>query len=749
MFRLIPKIPLPRLLRAGPESIDDGFAAQPLDRGLENRVRTLAAKAGMGAEITDRLAAAHVAADAAARVEVSRPDQVAGLRRLVLMGPAYHQPTSSVTLGFGDEPSRRHDDARSPLTLIGVTGEGRLFRRGLYTEEGAPAPREGLRIARHEPERLLPGIGAADPGLNRYNGAASATVRDAVNEVLRGTVSGLTKRERNDLPYRFVTGLEHVTRSRISRRVALARYALNDALDPDLLRLMRGCALQSLREAEWVFGAVSPEPGRPGPGRWFGVPLEELHDRDLSQARVQAVRAYPALAKKLFQDPGLRRAVDSRDPLSPAIARYLRVDEAGVRLLNGVTWQMAGVSPNEPNWGLARLTSVPPDLRPKRRAEHRQLAQIAGFSDLMNEDFASTMRRFGKGGSAYRFGAELNRVAPSDVRDAAEYLVDKLLLPATRHATRRLCEADGRRRPPPDGGARGLLVTNLLRGMSVRDLFALSDRWHRNLERHEDRLITFRSDVSWPPFLQTPPSEGEVRVRELTSTDALQRQGRREGHCVGGYSEKVLGAGRGRVTLLFSIERDEEVLGTAEIALRRTEPKRGQVRQDPDWKAEVVQNRSRRNGPVCVEAERAADRVCRALEAAAPERAPSYIEEVEAIRNARRRQRSLPKHLQLAGYDVWEPGRLEAAWDELSGYLPRRVRKAGLVSLIRSEEQRLLQRDTAYALPPRHGAVERQDPEMTFWDRDAESVLRYNSGVSDRSSRPAARPEEADECLPF
>lgn len=412
-------------------------------------------------------------------------------------------------------------------------------------------------------------------------------------------------------------------------------------------------------------------------------------------------------------------------------------------------------------WGLSRLTSVPPDLRPTRRAEHRQLAQIAGFSDLLNEDFASTMRRFGKGGSAYRFGAEMNRIAPSDVRDAAEYLVDKLLLPATRHATRRLCEADGRRCPPPDTGARGLveislrrygLVTELLRGMSVRDLFAFSDRWHRNLERHEDRLITFRSDVSWPPFLQAPPSEGSVRVRELTSTDALQRQGRREGHCVGGYSEKVLSAGQGRVTLLFSIEKGERILGTAEIELRRAEPKPGQARQDLDWKAELVQNRSRRNGPVCVEAERAADRVCRALEAAAPERAPSYIEEVETIRNARRSQRSLPKHLQLAGYDVWEPGRLEAAWDELSGYLPRRVRKAGLESLVRSEEQKLLQRDTAYALPSRHVTGDQQKPEMTFWDRDAESVLRYNSGVSEKRSRPAVRPEsleEADECLPF
>jgi hypothetical protein len=754
-------------LRPGPEPIDESFAEQPLDRGLESRVRTLAGKAGMAAEITDRLATAYVTADAAARVEVSRPDQVTGLRRLVLMGPAYHQPTSSVTLGFGDEVPDRHDDMRSPLTLIGVTGEGRLFRRGLYTEEGAPSPREGLRIARHEPDRLLPGIGAADPGLNRYNGAASATVRDAVGEILRNTTSGLTREEKNGLPYRFIMGLEHVTRVRVARRVALARFALNDALDPDLLRLMRGCALQSLREAEWVFGAVRPEPGRPGPGRWFGAPLEELHDRDLSRARVQAIRAYPALAKKLMTVPVLSSAVDDRAPLAPAVASCLRVEEAGVRLLNGVTWQMAGVSPNEPMWGLSRLASVPAELRPARRSEHRQLPLIDGFSDLLKEEFADTMRRFGKGGSPYRFGAELKRVAPSDVRDAAEYLVDKLLLPARRHATRRLCEADGRLRSAPGLDQREAKISDLIRGMPVRDLFELSDRWHRNYERHEDRLVSLRSELSWPPFLEGGAEEGGVGVRELTSAEALQRQGRREGHCVGGYTDKVLRAGPGRITLLFSIERDGEALGTAEIMLRRADPERGQDRSEAPWEAEIVQNRSRHNGPVCAAAERAAERLCRALEQAAPERAEAYIGELKRVRNARSRHGALPEHLRNAGYDLWEPGRLEAAWGELSGYLPRRVRKAGLEALIRTEADRVREGEAPSALPPLHARsagpvsgdrhagllsmLAYEDAKPPFWERDAEAVRRFGSeGGGPEIRRPEPEPDREDEeCLPF
>jgi len=772
MFRLLPKLAIPHLLRPGPERIDETFLEQPLDQGLRNRIHTLAHKAGMDPELADRLAEAHVSADATARVEVSRPDQVAGLRRLILMGPAYHRATTSISLGFGDEPPVRTDDTRSPLTLIGVTGDGLLFRRGLYTEEGAPSAKEGLRLARREPDRLLTGVGAADPGLNRYNGGASVQVREATDQVLRLTSAILTKEERDTLPYRFIMGIEHVTRVRIARRVALARYALNEALDPGLLRLMRGCALQSLREAEWVCGAVTPGPGRPGPGRWFGVPLEALNDRDLSRARVQAIRAYPAMAKLLHQDPALRRAVDALAPLAPAIAAHLRVEEAGVRLLNGVTWQRAAVPPSGPAQGLARLARVPRELAPTSRSEHRQLPLIAGFSELLREPFPETIRRFAKGGSPYRFGEALKRVPPSDVRDAAEYLVDKLLIPARLHAIRRLCALDGLVQRPDAGGlSRSDLTRDLIRSLPVRDLFEMSDRWHRNLERHEDRLITLRSEVRWDPFLgETDLGEG-VRARELTGADALQRQGKREGHCVGGYTDKLLRAGPNRVPLIFSIERDGEVLGTAELCLRQRAPGRGE--REGVWEAELVQNRARQNGAVSEAAERAADVLCRALEGAAPERVPAYLDGLRAVRGRRSLHGSLPGHLRAAGYDIWETGRLEAAWEELSGHLPRGVRRAGLDGLISAEADRirLLEAEEPARLAELHRVVRArtgplpegpatgligmfiaEDRAPPFWERDASAIDRTRLPPPEEPRPERGRqmmdPEE-DECLPF
>lgn len=773
MFRLLPRLPLPHLLRPGPERIDQGFLEQPLDQGMRNRVLTLSAKAGLDPDLAGRLAEAYVAADATARVEVSRPDQVTGLRRLILMGPAYHRATSSITIGFGGDPPVRTDDTRAPLTLIGVTGDGLLFRRGLYTAEGAPSAREGLRLARHEPERLLPGVGAADPGLNRYNGGASVQVRDATDQVLRLTSAVLSKEERDALPYRFIMGIEHVTRVRIARRVALARFALNDALDPDLLRLMRGCALQSLAEAEWVCGAVSPDPGRPGPGRWFGAPLAALNDRDLSRARVQAVRAYPAMAKLLMNDPRLRRVIDAREPLAPAIAAHLGVEEAGVRLLNGVTWQRAAVPPTGPAQGLARLARVPRELAPIRRAEHRQLPLIAGFADLLQEPLPETMRRFAKGGSPYRFGEELKRVSPGDVRDAAEYLVDKLLIPARLHALRRMAEADGARHNPGPGAGelRRERVTGLLRSMGVRDLFDLSDRWHRNLERHEDRLITLRSEVSWNPFLG-PLDLGEgVRARELAGAGALQTQGKREGHCVGGYTDKLLRAGPNRIPLIFSLERDGAVLATAELSLRRRDPARERGAAERPWAAELIQNRARRNGPVCEVAGRAAEALCRALEGAAPERAEPYVSGLSRVRARRSRHGGLPAHLRSAGYDLWEPGRLEAAWAELSAYLSRGVRRSGLEGLIRAETDRARQQERAGPAGPDQVrlAVERtglryaeggsqgtggriwtEDRATPFWERDARALAALRLPEPEPEGRPAARAEpEEEEWMPF
>lgn len=676
MFQFLPAIRIPKLLRptplgeAAPEPVPEAFLATELDIGLRNRVHTLARKAGISLEIAERIAENHVAADENARVDISRPNEIPGLRRLILMGPAYFQPTST--------------QCHAPLTMIGITTQGRLFRRGLYVEGGPPSAKDGLRLARHDPQRLFSGVGAADPALSRHSSSSHGQVRDAFHARMSGTLAGM-----NELPYGFVCGLEHITRARLARRLALARYAITTALDPDSLKLMRGTALYSTSAAAWLSGNVEPEPVRTGPGRWFGVRLDELNDPALAEARHQALRAYPAMARLFFQRSALRAAVDAREPLGPVIAAELGVDESGVRALHGVTWQMAALRPSEPVPGLVRLAKLPPDFRPTQRSEHRQLPAIAAFGQLMSLSMAQAMRHFAQGGSPYRFASELRRISSGDVEDAAGYIADKLLIPMRLRAIHHLQEAEGIPHPAsriaigdPQRLFRWGAVRDLLTSMSPKAMFEMSDRWHRNIERHEDRLISLRHEARWPALLGNLDL-GPVQVRELTSAEDLRTQGRREGHCVGGYTERILRASRDRVTLIFSIEQGQTVLGTAEIAM--SEIKTDDARRSPRWQADMVQNRGRHNGPVSMAAIDAANQVRKALTSLPTERILGHMDALRAIRCNASDFKKLPEHIRAAGYDIWDTAHLDAAWAELSAYLPRSRRKAGLERAISAD----------------------------------------------------------------
>lgn len=478
----------------------------------------------------------------------------------------------------------------------------------------------------------------------------------------------------------------HVTSKRLARQANLVRHVIADSLDPGLLRTLRGCALYSLDHAEWICGAGNlPEDRRAGRGRLFGVPVEEMNDRNLSRMRAQAIRAYPVLSWEIVKHEPLREMIDAGKPLARGISSFFCVPEAGVRNLNGVTWQMAGVSPREALDCITPLANVPREMAPKRRSEHQALQRIARFARDLRIPVEDMVRRFARGGSPYRFDAELKRISPQDVNDAAGYVVDKLLLPARLHRIRALCEADGACRQP--GGYHSLrreMIGNFVASLPAKDMFDLSDRWHRNLERHEDRLATLGSRLSWQPFLGETEIAG-VRVRELSSTASLKIQGRREGHCVGGYTERVIRGSFGKSTLIFSLEKGEEIIGTVEISLRPVLTAKGVLISAPgdrEWEASILQNRSRRNGPVCPEADAAARRLCKTIEQAAEARMGGYLSSLSLCRNKDDALKGMSAHLRGAAYDIWAPGALEAAWDELSVYLPRSVRKSGLSGLL-------------------------------------------------------------------
>lgn len=747
MFRLLKKEDHLHEAYADPGGIDDSFLEQELSNGLRARVHTIAQKTKVSEGVAELIAQEHVLADSAARIEVSRPDQVEGLRRLVLLGRRYDPMNDVISYALKDHGYVRKNLGPGAITMIGVTEDGLLFRRGIHVEGQALTGKEALHIARFTPEIMTQDGGMADFGINKRSQSNHALIEDITGKIMTESLQTLTRDQSERLPKPFFKGLEYVTRKRITKRVNLAIYALNDALDPELLRLMRGCALNSLDEVEWICGRVTPENTGIGPGKWFGASLSEMHDRDLSIIRAQAVRAYPALAKSMIRTESFREAVDGRSALAPVIAQHLNIPVKNVRALSHLTWQRASVRPSDPKKKLAEIASIPTDFAPTSRPEYQQIRFISEFAAVLGEPLSQTIRRFGTGGSPYRFGGDLRRISAGDVRDAALYIAEKLIFPANLHALRRISEREGERLTGAPGGRfRKQIASDLMRTISIREMFDLSDRWHRNLARHEDRLVTLMVDDEWTPFIGNV-SLDQITARELSSSRDLQNQGRHEGHCVGGYTQNVLRASPGAMTLIFSLERDQKILGTAEIRLECEERDGTSSREAPKWSARVAQNRSAHNSDVTAAAKSAAEKLCTILADRAAERGPDYQAGVREVRSSGTAFSRLPSYVKAAGYDVWDMGQMNLAWDELSGYLPRSMRKSGLEGMISLAEDRMINiRTTAVeSMSFEHQVL---DPGLSIWDRDARLIGEFRGENLDLPKEPANN-ELEDEWHPY
>jgi hypothetical protein len=105
-------------------------------------------------------------------------------------------------------------------------------------------------------------------------------------------------------------------------------------------------------------------------------------------------------------------------------------------------------------------------------------------------------------------------------------------------------------------------------GHSLKSLREAQVRWHHVRQTFENEVMTSRDPLAWGPLIGTADLDG-VRAVELTSSDALDRQGRLERHCVGGYTGTVMGATSDRASLIFSLERGERILSTIEITVTR------------------------------------------------------------------------------------------------------------------------------------------------------------------------------------
>lgn len=756
-----------------PASPWDGVDPSLLDGwnaiGLETRIRTLAAKTDIPVAQIEEMAEAYVAAGDDARIDVSRPCEIPGLRRLILLGPLWSPEASSDTFqtGLGLSPYiGSHNPGRltSP-TLYGVTDAGLLF---LHRIDRTPEDRrrvsragdfeddtrvlstaEAFRLAIEAPDRLRRGGQAADIGVNRYSNFRFKLLAGPVRTIITRTLEPIPESRRREVPYGFIRGLEHVTRGFLGRRLALALHALNESIDPDILHLARRCAINSAQGVAWMCGAVEPDMQGPGPGRLLGCHPEAQHDGTLREARLQALRSYPAMGRMIIGSPDLTALIDQRAPLAPAIAARLNAPVSGVKLLSGMTWQMAGVSPSNPRDGLAGIALIPRDLAPSCRAEFRMVPRILEFSTLLCEPMPDVMRRFARGGSPYRFKAELERTSASDIRDALRHVTERLLMPARLRALRDLLETGNFSSYRFASWALNrdvhLLWREHGRVMAIRDLFDLSERWHHSFQRHEDRLVTLQVSESWTPLLGEV-HVGPAKAREMASLAALKQQGRAQGHCVGGYSETVLRSTGRSIMLIFSLEAGDTVLGTAQIEMKP-------ARTFSGWMATIIQNRASHNDQVDAQAEKAARQLCQHLESLPPGKVQAYLDGLAAVRERRARLGDLSIHIQQAGYDIWDDGQFANAWQEMSDYLPRAARKAGPDALV-ARGGRVGDRSD---FPDLSGLLEvRAEGQASFWTQDQVLIRKFLEQDAarvearrDPEPTPALPAAEVEEWMPF
>lgn len=200
-------------------------------------------------------------------------------------------------------------------------------------------------------------------------------------------------------------------------------------------------------------------------------------------------------------------------------------------------------------------------------------------------------------------------------------------------------------------------------------------RWHHVQQTLEMGVMSPGSELSWSPLIGETDL-GPVRAVELTSSADLERQGRRENHCVGGYTGTVMGATSERASLIFSLERDGEVLSTVEMGASISPWDRH--RGDVSWR--VLQNKAARNADPGPEATAAAEALRDHLAGLPKKRVRAYLSGIAT--NATRLRDGLAKLTTELGGDVVNRDLPEQALTTYAEVMPKTLRGLGPEALL-------------------------------------------------------------------
>lgn len=624
------------------------------------------------------------------RTFISYENQIEGFRRLMILG-------QDVLGGYGP-------------TLIGITDEG-FVQAGCVKQTDRSSERqvttigETLELMRHGIDGWE--IKSTPPNfdLNRHTRLSRRQAKEANFHVdIFGGLARPPRKLTRDMQ-KSMDDFKRIAMKTIAshqiKKINLIRWVITQSMDPDMLRLMRGTAKTHMRNAIWLSGTENSAPGRPI------TDAEKLHSR----VRQQAVRSYPILSTMLLTGGHFQEVIDTMKPLAAALAEHLNTDVDRIKRLQGLTWQKAAVSPKAPEKRIKDILNIPNAYLPTSRNDYITLERIRSFSQtLFDEEFEQTFSRLSQGGSPYRFAERMRDSSAHDVMDAVRYLADTLYVPAMLLKAREFCEnADMKLQSVSHHRLQSRAMGRIINDLKMADLFDLSDRYHRNIQRYEDRITKLEDRSHWAPCVGEFDLPGGLSARELHGTEQLKLQGRREDHCVGGYTNSVTSGKVGHANLIFSIEKEDRILSTLEVTLRL----KTRVSEDPELdgeeylKAEIRQNRGRGNADPEEIAETASAEIARHLEALDIESFKSYAAGLSEHREQVKAAKEMPDFIRSAGFNPFRQDHMEDAWRELSSALPRSIRKMGLDGFIESQDIRNI--GMAFMM---------DDDAQSIWDHD-------------------------------
>lgn len=417
--------------------------------------------------------------------------------------------------------------------------------------------REHAAVIRGERPPLPPALAMEHPvqGLNHF----STAFRGRANEVSASMATKFSDAWWRENHVRDTVGsrAQAALRNMTKRRLGACRKTLLDALDPEVRRVMYVTLASDVALMSRITGAD-----------------HDTYHPEWKRRRAEAMKVfqqYPAFLP-LISKPGSRllEEIDRYGDFRTGISAQTGLTQRQVEALRGrsvhALINVQGsrvVNPGDRGFALRRARddfepyrSYPPDvLRACHPGALYGLWAARGGSETqpptrgkcaLLTDNAWEIKR--DPNLRASFTRKDNKVA--EMRDTTHFLCAEVLTPLARTVA--------------DPGAYEALC-DLALPRTARQLLAASEHYHQRFSLTDFRKAFEESTVDWAPLLGREEC-GEVSVVEITSRAGLLEQGRREGHCVGGYDHHVLHRqGDLKARVVLSVNKGQGVLSTADV----------------------------------------------------------------------------------------------------------------------------------------------------------------------------------------